>query len=61
MKNTELTQEEDKLDWTSTVVLGWHTNPEEATQLPVTGKHFLSKVSVLLEQGLLEGGSHSVF
>lgn len=39
MKNTELTQEEDKLDWIFIVVLGWHTNPEEATQLPVTGKH----------------------
>ena len=54
MKNTELTQEEDKLDWKSIVVLGWCAKPEVATQLPVTGKHCPSKVSVLLNKGFLE-------
>ena len=61
MKNTELTQEEDKLDWKSTVVLGSWANPEGATQLPVTGKHCPFKGLSAPEQRLLGGGSHFVF
>lgn len=54
MKNTELTQEEDKLDWTSIVVWDGALTLKGPHSFQWLENIVLSKVSVLLNKGFLE-------